>query len=121
MSFGVALPISYDSAEGFRNLQSFRNTVRQNFKMLILTNPGERVMYPQFGVGIKRFLFDNYGDNVEARIRQSIISQTALYIPLIVIKNILFSDYDVDRNILNMRIIYSIPTIGLEDLIEFTI
>ena len=29
--------------------------IKQNLKMLILTNPGERVMDPEFGVGIKQF------------------------------------------------------------------
>jgi len=31
---------------------------KQNLKMLILTNPGEKLMDPQFGVGIYRYLFE---------------------------------------------------------------
>jgi phage baseplate assembly protein W len=32
-------------------------TARQKLKNIVLTNPGERVMLPNFGVGIKRYLF----------------------------------------------------------------
>ena len=63
-SIGVALPITKDSSDGFTMLKSFRKTIKQNFKMLILTSPGERVMEPEFGVGIRRFLFENYDDSL---------------------------------------------------------
>ena len=35
-SFGVALPIQRDSADGFRMLKDFRKLIAQNLKMLVL-------------------------------------------------------------------------------------
>ena len=60
MALGVSLPLTQDSADGWTLLYSVRRTLRQNFKMLILTNPGERVMIPDFGVGISKYLFENF-------------------------------------------------------------
>ena len=38
-SIGVALPIEEDSVDGFAMLNGIRDTVKQNLKMLVLTNP----------------------------------------------------------------------------------
>ena len=59
-SFGVALPITKNSIDGFTMIKSFRRLIKQNLKMLILTAPGERVMEPEFGVGLRNFLFQNF-------------------------------------------------------------
>ena len=47
-SIGIKLPLTYNSADGFTMIKTIRQMIKQNFKMLILTNPGERVMEPQF-------------------------------------------------------------------------
>ena len=65
-SYGVALPLPYDSGDGFTMLKHIKRVAKQNFKMLILTVPGERVMEPKFGVGLKRYLFENFSETVYA-------------------------------------------------------
>ena len=52
-SFGVALPIRRSSNDGFEMLTRFKTLIRQNLKMILLTAPGERIMYPEFGVGMR--------------------------------------------------------------------
>ena len=70
--------------------------------------------------GIKTYLFLNYTENVEQKIRSKIIKQVAMYIPIIKIINLDFSS-GVDYNSLGIRIEYSIPDLGTTDLLEFTI
>ena len=49
----VKLPLSYDSEDGpYRLTKNLKENVQQNFKNLMLTNPGDRVMLPNFGAGI---------------------------------------------------------------------
>jgi len=121
MSFGVKLPIQYSDGDGFGSLETFRETIKQNFKMLLLTNPGERVMIPAYGVGLQRYLFSNYGTDTEGRIKTEIYKQVARYLPVITIQDILMRDSDPDRNVLAIKIYYSIPDLGVKDLLEFTI
>ncbi len=121
MSFGVKLPITYSSIDGFTELKTFRSTLKQNFKMLLLTNPGERVMEPNFGVGVKTYLFANYGDGIQGRLRSKIIDQVATYMPVISIDKVSFDTSNMENNALTMAIFYSIPSIGIKDLLEFTI
>jgi len=121
MSFGVKLPITYDSSDGFTTLTTFMETVKQNLKMLILTDPGERVMYPRYGVGAKTFLFENYNTGVDGKLKSRIMDQVSLYLPLISINEIVINFSDIDRNSMSVNINYSIPDLGIEDLIQFTI
>jgi len=121
MSIGVALPITRDDADGFTMYYSVRATMKQNFKMLILTNPGERVMEPGFGVGIKQFLFTNFAADYKAQISSKIQSQVARYMPSIAIRSIDYIDATQDNNRLAIQIKYSVPELNLQDLLDITI
>jgi len=119
-SLGVALPLVIDDADGFRMIRDVRSLAKQNLKMLVMTNPGERVMDPNFGVGIKTYLFENFGQEVMSRIDTKIREQVGIYMPAIQLRNIAFAETDPDSNYLSIAIMYSIPGIGTTDLLEIT-
>ena len=120
-SLAPKLPLTLDSGDGYTSIKILKTMIRQNFKMLILTNPGERVMNPDFGVGIKQFLFESFQSDVYARIDSKIREQTTTYLPIIEIENIQFGSGNQDENALGIRIEYRIPDIAARDLLEFTI
>ena len=120
-SLAVALPLSIDSGDGFTMIKSLKPLLKQNLKMLLLTIPGERVMDPEFGAGLPRFLFEGFNDAVYGEIEFAIRDQTQKYIPHIKINSISFDPGGIDRNILGIAIRYSIPNIGIKDLLQFTI
>ena len=120
-SIGVKLPVARDPSDGFGMLKSFRNMIKQNFKMLLLTYPGERVMDPDFGVGLKKYLFENFNDSTFAKIERNIVKQVGLYLPVVEILEISFDATEQDNNTLGVRIEYGIPNLNLKDLLEFTI
>ena len=102
-SISIKTPITFDSGDGFTMLKTLPEVVKQNLKMLILTNPGERVMDPNFGVGIQKFLFSNFSENIEPEIKDK------------------FYKLEPDTNTMSFRIIYYVPDIGVSDLLQFTI
>ena len=120
-SLAPQLPLTLDSGDGYTSIKSLKRLINQNFKMLILTNPGERVMEPEFGIGIKQFLFENFQSDVYARIDSRIREQTAIYIPIISITSIEFGTGGIEDNSIAIRIEYRIPDIATSDLLEFTI
>ena len=63
-SLSVKLPLKYSSIDGFVMNKSIQRMLQQNLKMLLLTNPGERVMAPTFGVGLKMYLFSNQYEGI---------------------------------------------------------
>jgi len=120
-SLSVALPLRIDSGDGFRMNKSLKPLVKQNLKMLLLTIPGERIMDPDFGIGIKRYLFEGYNQTVYAEIDSKIREQVRRYLPMIKIRRIEFDDTGQDFNKLYFSITYTVPNIGIKDLLEFTI
>ena len=119
-SLGVALPLSIDDADGFRMNKDIRSVAKHNLKMLVLTNPGERVMDPNFGVGVRTYLFENFGQDTMSKIDTKIREQVKTYMPAIQLQRISFSNTDPDNNYLGIAIIYSIPGLGTKDLLEIT-
>ena len=120
-SLGVKLPLTRNNADGHTMIRDFQTLVRQNFKMLILTAPGERVMEPEFGVGIRNYLFENFSNTVYVDIESQIRKQTAIFLPVISIREVAFDRSNPDANTLGIRIVYDLPDIGITDLLEFTI
>lgn len=95
-----------------------RNTpelVRQNLKNLVLTSPGERIMDPEFGVGIKRFLFENRTSATISAIRSKINSQVRKYMPFISITSVDFISDSQNENYLGITINYVISTLRTSD------
>ena len=120
-SLSIHLPITQNSADGYTMIKTIKKMVAQNLKMIILTNPGERVMEPNFGVGIQQFLFSMRGEGVEGQIAQKLRDQVGTYLPNVVLNDIQFGFSEIDRNIMAIRVLYSIPALGLQDLLDLTI
>ena len=71
-SIAVKLPLTRDSVNGWKMIVGFKALIKQNIKMLLLTVPGERVMFPDYGVGLKTYLFSNFSGTVYAEIEDKI-------------------------------------------------
>jgi phage baseplate assembly protein W len=119
-TLGVKLPITRNSVHGFTMIEEVNTLIRQNLKMLVLTNPGERVMMPDFGVGIGSYLFENFSESIFVDIADAITRQAKKYLPVIIIRDIKFDSAAIEYNTLGVKIAYSIPSLNIEDLLEFT-
>jgi len=120
-SLAIKLPLIRDDVDGFETVKSFRSLVKQNFKMLLLTDRGERVMEPNYGVGLKKYLFENFDQSTFSRIETDILEQVSIYMPIVAIQEISFQPSDQFSNRLNIKIAYAIPEIAAKDLLQFTI
>mgnify|MGYP003110281374 CR=1 FL=1 len=123
------LPLMKSSIDGFETIKTINGLVSQNLKMLILTAPGERVMEPDFGVGIQSYFFEPMREDTYIRIQQRINSQVSMYMPFVTIINISFNSiadspgniFDYDEHYLGLTIEYSIDSIGVVDVLEILI
>ena len=122
-SLAVKLPLTRNVIDGFTMIKDFKTLVEQNLKMLILTDPGERVMDPNYGVGARRFLFSNFSTDVFVKIEKKIIKQAEIYLPMITITRVEFDKRpeNIDANLLAMRVIYNVPAINVSETLEITI
>tara|TARA_R110000824_G_scaffold4365_2_gene21113 strand:- start:1739 stop:2116 length:378 start_codon:yes stop_codon:yes gene_type:complete len=116
--YGISpkLPLLVDDLDGHYGLtKTTREAVKQNFKNLILTAPGERVMDQQFGVGLRNFLFENFTIEVGENIKYRIFNQAKLYMSFIEINFIDLGQKQDDLGTLFVKISYSIPKLGAND------
>jgi phage baseplate assembly protein W len=130
MAVGVSvkLPLQPDSNDGlFKLNKTAVDSVKQNFKMLLLTEEGEKVMDTKFGVGLRKELFENFSIQTSQNIREKIMQQTAKYLPFIKIININIGDSEllngdlIDTNELQVSIEYQIEPLNLLDKLQLKV
>jgi phage baseplate assembly protein W len=123
------LPITKDTQDGYALTKSYLESSRQNLKNLLLTVPGERMMDPDFGVGMKTYLFEEHSPMTYGNILSKIISQVSIYMPFIDIQKVDFYGPDglwtsdsgyipgtenetADLNLLQIKIFFLVVPLG---------
>ena len=123
--FGISpkLPIIHDDVSpGFDVTKTINEAAQQNLKHLILTCPGEKMMDPDFGVGLRRFLFEPNLPSIHAEIEGKIFSQVNKYLPYMEIIDLSFQrgspDDPDNHNALKIKLKYLIKPTGEMDVLE---
>ncbi len=93
------LPLTLDPANGYANNHTEVAAIIQDLKMLILTSPGERIMDPNFGVGMRRFLFEQNNSITHSAIKAKILRQVSEYLPFLDIQDITFNTEENSSNV----------------------
>jgi phage baseplate assembly protein W len=101
MPYGLSpkLPLRIDPTDGYQLTKTYREMIKQNLKMLVLTCPGERMMDPVFGVGLRNFLFEQNTPATHGSIESTIRRQIGLYMPFIEVVDVSFKSMDDDPNV----------------------
>ena len=109
----IALPLSLDEKDGpYKSNMTLDEVAQQNIKMIVLTSPGERVREPDFGVGIRNYLFEQETPFLANDIRKRISDQVQRYAPFIKIQK-LNINIDSDNGFLSVEIRYAVPAGGI--------
>ncbi|HAI38125.1 MAG TPA: hypothetical protein DCM40_08390 [Maribacter sp.] len=112
------LPLQLDKRDGIALNKTLKETVKQNLKMLVLTSPGERLMLPEYGVGIRNFLFEQNVSSVRSDIASKIREQVKTYMPFITLEDITFAEMPENSYVLNLAIKYSVPQIINDEVLN---
>ena len=111
------LPLTVDEVDGaYGLLKNYTQVAKQNFKMLLLTSPGERIMNPDFGVGLRRYFFENNGPRTYADINDRILQQTKTYLSFIQLNKIDFSipEHELDLHPHQLSIVIEFTILPLK-------
>jgi|TARA_Y100000034_G_C6818537_1_gene368433 hypothetical protein len=85
--FGTPYPIE-KNPRGFLHSQRGVSQVKSDLLVLLLTNPGERVMLPEFGTPLRNLMFEPNDGQIESQAREMIINSIKLWEPRIVVSAI---------------------------------
>ena len=95
-----SFPLEYDSVYGpYKPITSLEESLHRNFINILLTSPGEWPMNPDLGVGLKRYLFENYGSPMISQLKPNIIKQVDRYLPNVKILDVTVEATDEQKNL----------------------
>ena len=116
---GVSFPLEITGDNAGYKLAELNEVVRFNIKNIILTNPGERIMLPDFGVGIKQALFENSSYELLTVIQERIVEQIGFYASYLTILELTINP--IDEMSLNIKLKYEINFAEIVDSIDIDI
>ena len=106
-------PLQLSTLDGtYEGNKTFSEMIEQNFKNLLLTVPGERVMDVSFGVGLRTYFFEQHGSEVQSTIAAKIREQAGKYMPFLQIQGINFvTPEHGSPHLLGVEVEYVIPAL----------
>lgn len=115
---GFSLPLNGNAV--FKPTYQTRDQIKSNLINFMLTNNGERVFNPNFGLDLRNYVFENTTDLTTEEIEFKIQEGIADYFPQVSIENLVVSP-NVDINQINITVTYSIPQLGVNDSITIAL
>jgi phage baseplate assembly protein W len=126
-TYGLApkLPLVYTEGTGpYVMMKEYVDVVKQNMKMLVLTSPGERIMIPEYGVGLRRVIFEQDTPDLRVALRSRITSQISRYMSYVVLQDLnIISSLDQSElpdNYMRINIDYFVPSLNRAFRLEVT-
>ena len=89
VSIGLLMPLNNDSGVGyFGTTKTTLLSVKENIRMLIQTELGERLMQPNLGIALRRYLFEQFTPEVGETIRAHIVDSFGYWLPFVDIQQL---------------------------------
>ena len=113
VNVGVAFPLNEENM--FKGTKTVKDQLKSNLLNLLLTEQGERVMEPNFGVGLKNLIFEN---NINKdSLNEKIHNQIKRFTPQISLIEVRV-EADVDNHLLYIQLKYTYLLDNSDDSIQ---
>lgn len=118
----IAFPLRTGLAGAFETNKTTLDAVKDDLRILLLTNHGDRLIYGDFGANLRGLLFENMSQDFETRIQDSIVSAVEKWMPFVTVKDIQVktgqTDLSLGSNETRIKVFFSVNNSNLEDVIE---
>ena len=112
VSVGIDFPFArVPNQDGyFKTTKTTVESIKNNIKLLLKTEQGERVFQPNLGMGLRRFVFEQINENTSIEIENNIVDVFDTWLPFVELKDI---DINIDptnqeQNKIKINITFSI-------------
>ncbi len=109
LGIGWKFPIQLDNNGKFA-LSKYEEDIKEAIIIILKTQPGERVMHPEFGCGINNYIFSIINTNNLLQIENEIKRALVLYEPRISIQEVKASSNESAQGYLNINIDYQVKS-----------
>lgn len=118
----IVFPLKRSVDGAFATNETSLGAIKDDLKILLITNHGERLVINDFGSNLRPLLFENQGQDFENRIQDAIVSSIEKWMPFVTVKDIVVktgqNDLNLDPNETTIKIFFSVNGSDLEDFLE---
>jgi len=107
---GWGFPPSFDWRSKEATLVSEVQDIEQSLRILLGTVPGERVMQPAYGCGIKRMVFETVNDSTVTEIKDIVAKAVLFFEVRITLHEIDIDWSDYANGVLRLKLDYTVRT-----------
>ena len=111
MSFlgqGWAFPPGFGTDRDITNMTSDEEDIKQSLIIILSTRLGERIIKPQFGVGIYDLIFHNMNLTERTQLKAAIEKAVLYFEPRITLKNVILDTTEEFDGVLKIELDYII-------------
>lgn len=117
-AIGVKLPFSGKAV--FNSTFQSKDAIKANLINFFLTGRGERFLNPNFGSGLRNFLFENINEGTLRGAKENIKSLLEVYFPRIIVRDLTLQS-NPDENTIIFYLKYEVSETDINDEIVINI
>ena len=110
VSVGIDFPFAIvPNKDGyFATTKTTIESVKNNIRLLLQTQKGERIFQPNLGMNIRSFLFEQITEDTQVQIENDIVDTFATWLPFVELREIDIDTINQDKNQINIKIVFNI-------------
>ena len=111
VSVGLDLPIARQAGDQmgyFATTKTTIDAIKNDIRLLLMTQRGERLFQPLLGMNIRRFLFEQITNDTAIEIENDIVETFQIWLPFVELQNIDVDLGDQNRNKIKINITFNI-------------
>ena len=111
VSVGLDFPIGRQAGDQmgyFATTKTTMDAIKNDVRLLLMTQRGERLFQPFLGMNIRRFLFEQITDDTAIEIENDIVDTFQTWLPFVELQNIEVDLGDQDRNTIKINVTFNI-------------
>ncbi len=120
MLYAPKFPLKFKEKKLFENIENTKELVRFHLTNLLLTNPGEKISDPNYGIGVRQMLFENITTGTLNLWSDKITDSINLYINYINLNHVQIIPF-YEENSINIKISYNLFKDTEEQILELSL
>ena len=111
VSVGLELPLGRQSGDQmgyFATTKTTIDAIKNDIRLLLMTQRGERLFQPFLGMNIRRFLFEQITDDTGIEIENDIVDTFQTWLPFVELRDIDVDLGDQNKNQIKINITFNI-------------
>ena len=111
VSVGLDLPIARQAGDQmgyFATTKTTMDAIKNDIRLLLMTQRGERLFQPLLGMNIRRFLFEQITNDTAVEIENDIVDTFQIWLPFVDLQDIDVDLSDQNRNKIKINITFNV-------------